>query len=88
MRSPISPLILSARRTGNTTRQVDAAIQELFMTGKTEIIDHAHEEFFGTQVNRAQDNLLKILFTRLQMEHNISLSTIDYNPKTKILKLK
>jgi hypothetical protein len=83
-------IIISARKVGNTTRQVDAAIQELFNTGKVKIIDHAHEEdeISGCAMNEAQNHLLSKLFGRLSTEHNFTKHDIEYNAKTKILKLK
>lgn len=59
-------IIINQRRCGNTTRQVDQAIQTLFTTGEVLWKDHAHR--IG---NMAQEHGWKILLRRLEFEHNL-----------------
>lgn len=56
------------RRTGRTTRIVDAAIQELFKTGKCTVVDH----FGGThlEARRASMRAFEIVIDRLYREHD------------------
>ena len=71
------------RRCGNTTRQVDEWIQDLFNGKEVKVIDHAHRE--GNVANRcAMDKLLG----RLEFEHGLSvgknsqLKFVDANKTT------
>jgi hypothetical protein len=65
--------IVPARRAGNSTRIIDALIQELFTTGKCGVWDHA-----GRVGNFALDHTLRILVERLYREHNMNKNR-DYN---------
>ena len=62
------------RKTGKSTREIDDAVQELFMTGECIIIDH-----HGTR--RASEFTFRRLLRRLEFEHPhiISKLTIDEN---------
>lgn len=55
---------------GNTTRQADACIQQLFESSDVFVQDH-----YCTY--RATDRLVKIILTRLSVEHSISRRFID-----------
>ncbi len=64
----IKPQTLDKRRAGNTTRLIDYYIQELFEAffgdkGPIEIKDHLDDK-------DSHINLVKILKTRVRMEHN------------------
>ena len=52
------------RRTGRTTRRVDASIQELFANGEVLVYDH-----HGT--DRAHEHMATIVRNRMMYEHNI-----------------
>lgn len=62
------------RATDKSTREIDNAVQELFMTGECIIIDH-----HGTI--QANENTFRRLLGRLEFEHPhiISKLTIDKN---------
>lgn len=78
--------IKDARRAGNTTRLIDIEVQELFEEGKTFVWDHAERI---DRKNMAHEDHLRRLLRRLQNEHGLTLKeTLDYDKKTKILKLK
>jgi hypothetical protein len=71
------------RRSGNTTRTVDYLIQELFNTGRCEYWDHA--DFLG---NKALDNALRAIQSRLYNEHGLKQNTgYTINKKDRIIKL-
>lgn len=56
------------RRTGRTTRIVDATIQELFKTGKCIVCDH----FVGqgmSDMQKASDRAAGLVARRLELEH-------------------
>lgn len=80
--------IVHGRRMGNTTRQVDEWIQQLFTEGRATIIDHADSPH-----NRANDHALRVLLDRLHFEHHLTLSKgkkpspLHYDDKTKELTL-
>jgi hypothetical protein len=77
------PLILQKRRCGNSTRQIDQWIQDLFTNGKAVIIDHAHQENRGVAVNFANRHSRKILLERLWREHSIDpKEDLVYDPIT------
>jgi len=65
--------ILPYRRCGNTTRQIDAEIQELFKTGKTIVRDHARINKFGEIKEGGQRLHVNMLFSRLSREHHLIL---------------
>lgn len=67
-------IIIQNRRCGNTTRQVDAAVQELFTEGKVIWKDHAH-----TFNNMAQDHGFKRLLDRLRYEHRYAFPLMTIN---------
>lgn len=52
------------RRTGNTTRAVDQAVQELFTNGQVMLIDEAAP---GTR--KGQEHITKVFLTRMSWEH-------------------
>jgi hypothetical protein len=58
--------IYPGRRCGNTTRQIDDAIQKLFITGKVTWHDHAEEK-----ENMARDHGFTRLLRRLREEHDL-----------------
>lgn len=58
--------IKSGRRVGNTTRQIDQCVQELFTSGSTVVIDHAHR--VG---NKANEHQRRIFMERLAREHRL-----------------
>lgn len=66
------------RRTGASTKLVDAAIQELFTTGKTTIKDHYK---YGTDL-RANRNLFSRVLRRLNIEHHNMQYTLDHHTLT------
>lgn len=73
------------RRSGQTIRQIDAEIQELFTTGKTTVIDHAHKFKDGSDlsIDGAQQDHVHRLFIRLRNEHDMTLTLhYSYNKKT------
>lgn len=69
------------RRSGRTTRLVDWAIQQLFSGNTVTIADH-HESFDN------QKRLVKLVANRLQNEHNVRASDLDYDYNENTLKLK
>jgi tRNA isopentenyl-2-thiomethyl-A-37 hydroxylase MiaE len=73
------------RRCGNTTRQVDEWVQQLFNGDDVYVVDHAHRE--GNAANR---HAFDMLMRRLKIEHNLSIgenSRLIWNEKERILKL-
>lgn len=69
------------RRIGNTTRIVDRAIQDLFITGEAKIIDH-YENGNNKDANK---HALKITINRLRNEHpGINFETDRKNLKIKL----
>lgn len=59
--------ITRGRGTGNTTRQVDLAIQLLFSGYKVEVKDH----YNGGELRAANENLFDRILRRLSMEHHL-----------------
>lgn len=69
------------RRVGNTTRQINQEIDELFTKGSALIYDHAHR--FG---NMAQESHLRVLFRRLYNEFGLQEGKdYRYDLKTKTI---
>lgn len=56
------------RRCGNTTRQVDEWVQDLFNGKEVVVIDHAHREG-----NFANEHAKRIFLQRLKLEHGLSV---------------
>jgi len=82
-------IIRYGRGVGNTTRQINQEIDDLFTKGACYICDHAHREKDGVPINKAQSFHLSTLFKRLAIEFKLINSkhyTFDY--KTKIITLK
>lgn len=76
--------IRDARRCGNSTRQVDEMVQELFNTGKVTVTDHAK-----TESNQAYRNTLYVLRRRLHFEHDLVVGDqLIYNANKRELKFK
>ena len=84
----IAEIIRNGRRCGNTTRQVDIWVQELFDTGEAYVVDHAHRSERGVPLNVANKYALNILFRRLYNEHALDKTDYTYNRTTNIVKLK
>ena len=74
----MSTLIKPERRSGNTTRQIDNAVQELFTKGETKIIDHHGG-------NLSNDLFFNRLVNRLKSEHRVHY---EFDSQTKILYLR
>ena len=73
------------RRLGNTTRQVDQWIQELFTDGSCTVIDHAHRPD-----NMANKHAERILFSRLHNEHGLTFkepTPLQFDKETRTLTL-
>lgn len=58
--------ILDKRKCGNTTRQVDFAIQRFFEG----YVVYAHDHFQKGKNRRANERLLQLIIHRLSREHN------------------
>lgn len=54
------------RRCGNTTRQVDEWVQQLFNGEKVVVYDHAHRKG-----NHANEHATRVFLRRLEFEHNL-----------------
>ena len=68
------------RRCGNTTRQVDEWIQQLFNGEPVVVSDHAHKKG-----NYANQHAEQILLRRLEFEHNLKPgrnSMLQYDKET------
>jgi len=63
-------VILPVRRAGNTTRQIDAEIQALFITGETRIMDHAINGFRYDYQHAAHRHHCEMFVRRL---HHLNL---------------
>ena len=61
-------IIFDSRQAGNTTRQIDECIQQLFFNGFCQAIDHASGE--SNKMNR---HLFNKLLGRLTYEHGLEL---------------
>lgn len=57
------------RRSGNSTRQIDMAINLLFKGSKLEVKDHWE---YGSH-RKANEDLFRRILKRLQFEHNLDL---------------
>lgn len=83
---------MEERRSGRSTRQIDAMIQTLFTVGEVRVVDHAHElGFVGNRVrpiNMALARTKKILLNRLLQEHNMGRNChYIYDNEANIIKL-
>lgn len=73
----------SKRRYGNTTRQVDEWVQELFDGKEVKVHDHAHIEG-----NNANHDAMNMLLRRMDNEHGLKVGRmsrlvfVDYNKTT------
>lgn len=79
------------RRIGTTIRQIDKEIQELFTTGETTVVDHAHKfkDRLDLSKDGAQIDHLHRLFARMRVEHDMQLGIeYSYDKRTGKLKLK
>lgn len=77
--------ILNHRRCGNTTRQVDEWVQELFENNEVVVVDHAHRE--GNYANKHAE---RMLFNRLYNEHGLKvgkISQLHWDEKSRKLSL-
>ena len=73
------------RRCGNTTRQVDEWVQQLFHGRSVIVSDHAHIK--GNYANECAE---RILLRRLEIEHNLKpgeKSVLKYNKRTRAYSL-
>lgn len=73
------------RRCGNTTRQVDEWVQQLFNGEDAVVIDHAHRDG-----NVANKYAFRMLINRLENEHGLKLgngSPLIWDEKEKTMKL-
>lgn len=70
--------ILDKRRSGNSTRQINAAIDYLFLGYKIKIIDHAINSQ-GKQSLDVSENLMGRIKKRLKFEHGLSDKDFVYN---------
>lgn len=69
-----------SRRSGNTTRQVDYAIQKLFEDNEVLIIDHYSKPDGGTRLNyNLNKSLLDRICNRLQNEHHLTKENFIIN---------
>jgi len=77
--------IIRHRRCGNTTRQIDEWVQQLFEEGEVVVIDHAHKD--GNVANKCAE---RILFQRLSCEHGLKIgrnSQLKWDEKSRTLTL-
>ena len=74
-------MIEQKRRTGETTRILDNAVQELFNTGSVKLRD-THEN------SNAGRHILNTLLKRLKIEHNIEQKDLDIDLLGNIISLK
>lgn len=73
------PVIEGGRRCGNTTRQVDAAIQALFKGAVIYCQDHSYEETGSSIANELfMDRIIK----RIELEHPQEFPHLVYSKKT------
>ncbi len=74
-------IIRFGRRCGNTTRQINQEIDDLFTKGFAHVLDHAAREG-----NRAQDSHLSVLFRRLHVEFGLQEGKdYHYDSKTQTI---
>ncbi len=74
--------IMDARRCGNTTRQIDAAVQKLFTEGKVVWVDHASPSGI------ANENGFNRLLDRLGYEHRYAFFIMIIDNKNFTITLK
>jgi hypothetical protein len=75
--------IKEGRQIGNTTRQIDQEVQDLFTQGAVVIHDHAQ-----APSNFAFDIHFEKLLLRLKNEHSITIGRgLEYDPQTKIISI-
>lgn len=74
--------LISGRRVGNSTRIVDALVQDLFTKGECYYWDHADRED-----NNALEHTLNILTSRLHNEHHIHRKDYNINYKERKITL-
>jgi DNA-binding FrmR family transcriptional regulator len=86
----MSTMIANKRRCGNTTRQIDAFIQDLFQTGTVTVQDHAHQENGrGVPTNRANEQLVDTMLRRLRYEHKLNVyDDLEFDRKTMTITFK
>jgi hypothetical protein len=76
--------IKAGRKIGNTTRQIDEEVQDLFNNGAVIIFDHAQKPD-----NKAFEIHLEKLLLRLKNEHSLTIGRgLEYDQQTKILSVK
>ncbi len=76
-------IILPYRKCGNTTRQVDEWVQQLFQSGSILVVDHAHRDG-----NAANQHAERVLFRRLSSEHGLEVGVnLDWDYKSRKLTL-
>lgn len=75
------PNLTVVRRDGNTTRQINFAIERLFKGDRVIVRDH----FAATQAHR---NLLEIIIDRLVVEHRLDFNKILIDPINLEIELK
>ncbi len=68
------PFWIPGRRMGNTTRLIDSFVQDFFIRGKCEVIDH-----YGSR--ESNKRVMQLVLLRLKSEHNINKEdlTLDNN---------
>ncbi len=77
----VDSVYISARRSGNTTRLIDAAIQNLFRGETILCLDHAGHL-------SAHNDLIHRILRRLSIEHSIDGDDVVVNFDKKTIKLK
>lgn len=73
------------RRTGRTTRIVDAAIQTLFEAGIVKIMDHDFD--FRLSDNKRNNEVLQLVVNRIRNEHNAVLGLLKIDIQANTIKL-
>jgi hypothetical protein len=73
-------IAVSGRRKGNSTRQIDKAIQDLFNHEAIYVSDHwAGEKEFDEKVHRlTSENLFKRIIRRIEFEHHGTDVIVDF----------
>ena len=78
------PNLIKKRRSGNTTRQVDFAIEKIFNNFEIKVIDHSF-------LKANSEKLFALIVQRLATEHNldklVESDSIDMNHKNLTIKL-
>lgn len=77
----VDSVYIPARRSGNTTRLVDTAIQNLFRGETILCLDHNGH-------NTADTTLMEKILRRLSIEHSIDRDEVVVNFDKKTIKLK